>query len=199
MTEAQQEALGRAAASTDPIKLHGSTARILHERYGYLAPEGGGWALTPQGRSYLAVERAEERHREAKQKLSWEDREWAKRVLAWMEAHKRFGKQQFGARRYAEHVAACDRAEIEPVAIGRWADGAREYVEQAVRSAADCLTDFDEALRRAKDRGVGVSIQYGADEKVPRSRREAAKAASQGSVVSLNTYRERRPNRGSAA
>lgn len=199
MTGAQQEALTRTAASTDPVKLRSNTARILHERYGFVAPEEDGWVLTPRGRAHLAGERAEERRRETEQQLSAEDRDWADRVLAWMEAHKRFRKRQYAERRYAAHVAACDHAGIAPVATGKWPDGAREYVEQAVRSAAGCLADFDKALRMAKERGVGVSIEYGADAKVPHSRRDAAAAASQGSVVSLSTYRARRPDRGNVA
>lgn len=199
MTPAQQDALAVTAASTQPVKLHSSTARILHERYGLIAPGGDGWVISPRGRAHLASERAEDRRREVEQQLSPKDREWAERVLAWMEAHKRFDRQQYGHRRYAKHVAACDHAGVDPVATGRWADGAREWVEAAVRSAANCLADFDETLKLAKDRGVGVSVSYEADEKVPRSRREAAAAASKGSVVSLSTYRERRPGRGSAA
>jgi hypothetical protein len=193
VSEAQQEALERAAAASGPIKIHGGTARILAGRYGYLSPEGDGWVITPRGLVYLAGDRAKQHRRDVEQKLSGDNRKWAKRVLAWMEAHKRLHDWSFGHKRHAEHVAACDHAGVEPVALGQWADGAREFVEQAVRAAADCLVDFDTALAKARERGVGVSVSYEADEKVPRSRREAATAASQGSVVSLSTYRERRP------
>jgi hypothetical protein len=199
MTTAQQEALKRTAAATGPVKIHSGTARILADRYGYLMPEDTGWVITPRGMAYLAGERAEERRREVEQQLSPQDRKWAERVLAWMEAHKRFKDWSYGHKLHAKHVAACDHAGVESVALGQWADGAREYVEQAVRSAAGCLEDFDKALALAMERGVGVSISYEADEKVPRSRREAAMAACQGSVVSLSTYRERRPNQGSVA
>jgi hypothetical protein len=178
--------------------LHASTARILHDRFGVISREGDGWVVTPRGWALLAGERAEEKRWEVEQQLSAEDREWANRVLAWMEAHKRFDRREYTAKRYAKHVAACDRAGIDPVAVGKWADGWREWVEQAVRSAASCLEDFDERLKLAKERGVGVSVAYEADEKVPRSRREAATAASQGSIVSLSTYRARRPGQGAA-
>jgi hypothetical protein len=199
MTTAQEEALARVAASSEPIKLHANTARILHERYSFIAQEGNGWVLAPGGRSYLDGEQADKRRRAVEQQLSSEDREWAERVLAWMLAHGRVDGWTYGHKSYAKHVAACDHADLDPVLVGKWADGAPEYVEQAVREAADCLTDFDAALKLAEDRGVGVNVVYSPEEKVPRSRQEATAAASDGLVVRLSTYRERRPSRSGAA
>lgn len=196
MTTAQEEALRRAAAATEPVKIHTGTAQILADRYGYITAEGDGWIITPKGRAYINGKRAEERHREVKQRLTPEDRKWAKRVLAWMEAHERLEGWTHSHKSHAEHVAACDHAKVEPVPLGQWAEGAREHIERAVRSAARCLADFDKTAKLAVDRGVGVEVHYEAEGKVPRSRREAAAAASQGSVVNLSTYRERRPGRG---
>lgn len=201
MTPAQEDAIRRAAAATEPVAIPPATARILSERYGYIEAAAGGWVLTPRGRSHLAGERAQVQRREAESRLTREDRDWADRVKGWLRAHKRFdddSPSSYAVYRYAEHVAACDHADIEPVSTEKWGDGGREWVEQAVRSAAGCLRDFDEALQLAGERGVGVSVSYEADAKVPRSRRDAANAAASGDVVSLRTYRERRPNPGAA-
>jgi hypothetical protein len=200
MTAAQVDAVQRAAMATAPIAIPTTTARILSERYGYVKADGDGWTITPRGRTYLAGERARERRSEVEGKIGRDDRRWAERVSAWLKAHKRFKdyRTQYAVYRYAEHVAACDHAGVEPVLTEKWGDDAREWVEQAVRGAADCLRDFDEALKRAEDRGVGVTVSYEADEKVPRSRRDAARAAASANVVSLGTYRERRPGSGAA-
>lgn len=195
MTEAQQEALERAAVASAPVKIHSGTARILADRYGYLAAEGDDWVITTEGRVYLDGERAAERRREVEARLSPEDRTWAKRVLAWMAAHKRLEGWTHNHESHAKHVAACDHAGVDSVPLGRWAEGAREHIEKAVRSAARCLEDFDKAANLAVDRGVGVEVTYEPEGKIPRSRREAAEAASQGSVVRLSAYRERRPGR----
>lgn len=203
MTPAQADALKRAAAASEPVSIPPATARILSERYGYIEAGGdSGWVITPRGRAHLASERAQARRREIEKQITRDDRRWAERVAAWLRAHKRFDDDEpssYTIYRYAEHVAACDHAGIEPVATEKWGDGAREWVEQAVRGAAQCLRDFDEALRLASDRDVGVSVSYKADEKVPRSRREAANAAASANVVSLGTYRERRPGPGQGA
>lgn len=203
MTPAQDAALRRAAAATEPIPIPAGTARVLGEQYRYIVAEDGGWIITPLGRAHLAGERAHKQRGEVEAKLSREDRRWAERVEAWLKAHERFEDDmtQYTIYRYAKHVAACDRAGIEPVLTEKWGDGAREWVEQAVRNAAECLRDYDEAMKRAGERGVGVSVGYEADPKVPRSRREAANAAASDSatVVSLGTYRERRPGPKGAA
>ena len=201
MTAAQTDAIRRAAVATEPVAIPTSTARILSERYGYIEAANDGWVLTPRGRAHLAGERAQVQRREAESRLTRKDRDWAERVKGWLRAHKRFhddSPSSYAVYRYAEHVAACDHAGIEPVATERWGDGGREWVEEAVRAAAECIRDFDAALRLANDRGVGVAVSYEADKKVPRSRREAANAAASGDVVSLRTYRERRPNPGAA-
>lgn len=201
MTPAQDAALRRAAAATEPIPIPAGTARVLGEQCRYIVTEGDGWVITPLGRAHLAGERAHEKRSEVEGKLTREDRHWAERVEAWLKAHKRFEDDmtQYTIYRYAKHVAACDRAGVEPVLTEKWGDGAREWVEQAVRNAADCLRDFDRAMKLAADRGVGVSVDYEADAKVPRSRREAANAAASANVVSLGTYRERRPGPRGAA
>lgn len=196
MTPAQREALQRAAASTEPVRVPAATARILSERYGYIEYDGiCAWTLTPKGRAYLAGERADRKRREAENQLQSADRKWASRVVAWLEAHKRFREHDYALWMYARHFAACTHAGVEPVLAGAWPDGTREWVEHTVRSAVAVLKDFDEACATAKARGVGISVSYEADEKVPRSRREAADAAAESaSVVSLRTYRERRPS-----
>lgn len=207
MTPAQEEALRRAAAATDPVKIHSGTAQILADRYGFITPDGGGWVITAEGRAFLDYERAEARRREVDRRLSPEARKWCKRVLAWMEAHERLEGWTYNHKSHAEHVVACDRAGFEPVPLGQWAEGAREHIEEVARSAARCLSDYDKAAKLAVDRGVGVEVTYKADGKIPRSRPEAAAAAAEGSgVVNLSRYRERRPGprrprrpRGSAA
>lgn len=201
MSPAQEEALRRAAAATGPIRIPSSTARILSDRFGYVEPADDGWRITPQGRMRLAEERARARHRETEQRLSSEDRRWAERVYAWLQAHRRFKRRAIAEWLYARHVAACDHAGIDPVPeSARWTPEARAWVEQAVRVAADCLTQFDEQVAIAKARGGGVTVDYEADPKMPSSRREAARAATEGAaVVNLRTYRERRPTRGGAA
>ena len=199
MSPAQSAALRRAAASTEPTAIPAATARVLAEQYRYVVAEGDGWVLTPLGRAHLAGERASERHREAESKLTVEDRRWGDRVKAWLEAHQRFNPKAFHAYRYAHHIAACDHAGIEPVATNKWADGDREFVEIEARAAAECLRDYDKEEAVARDRGVSITIEYGADDKVPRSRSEAIKAASgSANIVRLSTFRERRPGPGAA-
>lgn len=199
MSPAQREALAKVAVATEPVKLLSATARILHERYSYIEPGGDGWVLTPRGRASVNAERQRERHHEVERTLPYEARRWAERVAAWLEAHKRFTREQYEARRYAQHVAACDFAGVGPVPERVWPNEDRAYVEETVRSAVRCIEDFDAAAKTAKERGVGISVSYEANEKVPRSRRAAAAAAAEGTVVSLGKYRERRPDRGGAA
>jgi hypothetical protein len=201
VSPAQGAALRRAAAATGPVSIPAVTARVLGEQFGYIEADGDGWVLTPRGRAHLASERAREKRALVESQLTRTDRRHGERVAAWLRAHKRFHDDEpssYTVYRYAEHVAACDHAGIEPVATGRWDDSSRVWVEQTVRSAAECLRDFDEALRLAEERGVGVSVDYAADEKVPRSRREAATAAAEANIVSLGKYRERRPGPGAA-
>lgn len=193
----------RAEAAIEPIAIPPATARVLSDQYGYIeASEAGGWVLSALGRAHLEGERARARRGEATDRLTRDDRRWAERVVAWLHAHKRLDVENsdwYTISRYAEHVAACDHAGIEPVAVEKWADGGREFVEEEVRTAALCLRDFDKATTLADDRGVGVTVSYEADKKVPRSRGEAANAAaSDSNVVSLGTYRERRPGPGAA-
>lgn len=197
MTPAQQDAINRlavaeAARSPTPVRIASATARILHERYGFIEPAGDGWKLTPRGRSTINRDRQRERHRAVEAQLLPEHRAWADRVDHWLRAHEIFEKH-FLAQRYARHVAACDRAGIEPVCEEVWPNESRAYVEARTRAAARILTSFDEEREIAKLRGVGITIDYEASEKVPRSRKQAACEAADGQVVNLRMYRERRP------
>jgi len=152
VTPAQEEAIARAAAATEPVKINAGTARILSDRYGYIAPEGDGWVLTPQGRMYLAGKRAEERYREVVLKLTPADRRWAKRVIAWMEAHKRIRDWDYAHKSHAEHVAACDHAGLEPVSIRQWADGSRRRRRRLLRSRRESAPLSPRGSRRRVER-----------------------------------------------
>lgn len=195
MTTAQQEAIHRLARERG-ARVPAVTARILRDRYGYIEPHGDGWQLTPRGRAHLAGERSRANFQAVEDQLTRGDRDYAERVLAWLQAHKQIAKSdQFELRRYARHVAACDHAKVDPATpSGRWTPKARAWVEDKVRAAERCLADFDDEAKIARERGVGILVGYTADAKVPRSRSAAAKAAAQGaSVVDLSTYREHRP------
>lgn len=195
MTAAQQEALRRAAAATEPVPIPAVTARILAERYGYIERHEDGWRLTHRGRAHLAGERAHAKHRAVEDRLTPEARAWADRVEAWLRAHRRFDRHAVGNWRYARHVAACDFDAVEPAAQGAADAVALVYVERTVRAAARVLEDFDEKLELANERGVGLTVAYETDAKIPRSRRQAAAEATEGAdVVRLAVYRERRPD-----
>jgi hypothetical protein len=197
VTPAQSAALRRAESADGPIAVVTSTARVLGEQYGYIEREGDGWVLTASGRAHLERERADDRRRAAEKQLTWEDRKWARRVVDWLKVHERFPEAdwQYAAYSYAEHFAACTHAGVDPCPPEKWDEGARGWVEREVTSAIECLRDYDEAARKAAERGVGVTVSYEADAKVPRSREEATRAATDegASVVRLGTYRERRP------
>lgn len=192
----------RAAAATGPIAIQAGTARVLGGQYGYIEEVDGGWVLTPLGRSHVEGERTAARRREAEKQLTKAGRQWANRVVAWLQAHETILKDDapawYSVSTFAHHVAACDHAGIEPVSTQKWADGDQEWIEREVRGAAECLRDYDTAMRLAGDRGVGVTVSYEANAKVPRSRGDAAVAATDTNVVSLGTYRERRPGPGAA-
>lgn len=200
MTPAQREAFARVAASDEPVRLPGTTARILSERYGYIARAAEGWVLTETGRASIDAEAARERRQAALATVGRADWDWADRVWAWLEAHARFADWSAGsyvARQHVRDIAACDHAGTDlPVVAGD--EVTIEWLRGEARSAARCLSDYDEEERIARERGVGVHIHYAADEKVPQSRSEAAAKATSGNVVGLRTYRERRPSGGAA-
>lgn len=196
MTPAQNAALRRCAESTEPISIQAGTARVLADQYRYIEAQGDGWILTPAGHASIARQHANERRRDAERQVTHTDHEWARRVLAWLDAHDRHEIEHHVNRRYAEHVARCDHAGVEPVREGD--EHACVLIEEAVRSAVRCIHDYDEQYRLAVERGGDVAITYEADRRVPRSKAEARESARAGKVVRLSTYRERRPSGGAA-
>ena len=196
MTKAQQAAMEQLKTATTPIAVVAGTARVLEQQYGYIERHGDGWSLTHRGVAYLAGRATQARYDEQLKQVTSESRQWAERVVCWLKAHQRFPRNNHGAWRYAEHVARCDFLALDPVLPFDWDEASRIYVEETVRGAALCLKDFDEAARTATERGVGVSVSYESDERVPRSRRQAAReaAADSAAEVSLRRYRERRPS-----
>jgi hypothetical protein len=198
VSPAQQRALAQAAEANGPVKLNTASAVILHAQYGYLDRVGGLWQITDLGARHLEAERQRKRHQAAEEGLSRVGRDWAERVEHWLCAHERLGTKRdaYTLLMYARHVAACDHDSVEPgePPYGTWTAEAKTWVENETRAAATLLKDYDKASARAKARGVSVEVEYTSAPKVPRSRTDAADAAVAASgVVSLTTYRERRP------
>ena len=200
MTRAQQAALDGLAAGERP-RIPAGTARVLSEQYGYITLGDDGWELTPRGWAHIAGHRQEEKRSAAEAKLTPADRAWAERVWSWLTVVGEPGAwdgHAFVLRRIVEHVAACRHAGIEPVLREKLTDAAAARVYDQVEAAERILHDLDEQVALATDRGVGVTVDFAADGRVPRSRRDAAEAAQQGRVINLRRYRERRPGPGAA-
>lgn len=199
MTAAQQRTLEQAGASDKPIKVPAPTAMVLLSS-GYLEPAGDLWQITDKGRRILRVQRRREAFNAIDKGLSFGAREWGDRVAKWLVVHHRLGPEHHryaAPYRYAAHVAAATFDAIEPaLPEGDWTDGALRWVRAEARSAADCLRDYDAAREKARQRGVAVEVTYAAARGTPRSRSGAAQAAAiRDGVVSLSTYRDRRPQR----
>lgn len=194
MTAAQREALDGLAQGARP-RIAASTARVLSERYGYITPNGDGWELTPRGWAYLAKIRAQQQLSAVEAKLTPENRHWADRVEAWLKATERLnGWKGYGLWRIVRHIAACQHAGIDPAPEKMTADAQARLLSE-IESASIILRHFDEEYELARRRGVGLTVDFQADGRVPRSRKDAAEAAATGAVIDLRTYRERRPDR----
>lgn len=198
MSAAQRAALDRLAQGAQP-RIAASTAGVLSERYGYITRNGDGWELTPRGWAYLAEQRAHEQRQDIEAKLTREDRHWADRVEAWLKAHERLdGWKGYRLWLIVRHIAACQHAGIDPAPEKMTAD-AQDRLLSEIEHASRILRHFDEEYELARRRGVGLTVDFQADGRVPRSRKEAAEASKTGAVIDLRTYRERRPDPRGAA
>lgn len=192
MTPAQTVALRRVAAAGEPVKVASATAAVLSERWGFIVAAGDRWEITDKGRGYLAADDFERRRFAAREKLTLEARAWAKRVMAWLEAHEMLGfPERYGKHHvvqdYAEHYAACTLAGVEPVPpLGDVA-----WVEGIVDDAMEVLRDFDAAMERAEARGSSVEVVYKERLSHAKAKPEAAAPRPDG-TVDLRAYRLRR-------
>jgi hypothetical protein len=133
-------------------------------------------------------------------RLTNEDRAWAQRICAFMEALERF--DHWTVRHHVHHLAACLHAGIEPAAPWpfEWTDAAIASWRREVELSTEILRDYDAEAKLAVERGVGVTVEFAADPRVPRARADAVEGATRAGVVELTVYRERRPpRRGGAA
>jgi hypothetical protein len=192
VTPAQTVALRRCAEADGPVKIAPATAAVLSERYHFIEPDGNRWRISDKGRGYLAAEAFERRRHERREQITTQARNWALRVMAWLEAHEfvglpeRYGKYH-AAQEYAKHFAACQFDGLEPVRP----EGDTSWIERDVLMAVECLRDYDKSQEEAQAKGCGVEIQYSTGPAHPKAKPEAAEPRPDG-TVDLRTYRLRR-------
>ncbi len=189
MSPAQTVALRRVAEADAPVRVAPATAAVLSERYHFIEAAGNRWQITEKGRGHLAREDYDRRRSAAREKLTPESRAWAKRVMAWLEAHEymglpeRYGKHHV-VQEYAEHFAACEHAGVEPVPPL----GDVGWIEGEVRMAARLLIDFDKAREEAAAKDCGIEAAYTVAPAHPKAKPEAAAPRPDG-TVDLRSYR----------
>lgn len=189
MSPAQTVALRRVAAAGAPTQVAPATAAVLSERYGFIAAAGTKWAITDKGRGYLERDDYDRRRSARVDQITKESRAWARRVMAWLEAHEYLGfPEHYGevhpVQQYAEHFAACRRQGLEPVRPR----GTLDWIEDDVRMAVALLTDFDAAREKATAKGCGIEVEYTTAPAHPKAKADAAAARPDG-TVDLRTYR----------